>query len=224
MISSKLIALILISIVVFPVDARSINPVRNDQALIVADHPGGDIALGYLESNKEGGYRDSARDQVPYGKLPLYFVENRGQIDSHIRFYALGGSILVYFSDEDITFIFNRQETSGDPTVSPVAAMHNREIWVVKLEFMNAKAAQPIGLNQTEAMVSYFTGAPEQWKTGMRTYERLIYRDLWPGIDLSLYGQNGQLKYDFNVRPGANPRAIQLRYRGAEQVIIDDEG
>ena len=35
-------------------------------------------------------------------------------------------------------------------------------------------------------------------------------RDLWPGIDLKLTGQPGELKYEFRVRPGARVADIQL--------------
>ena len=37
----------------------------------------------------------------------------------------------------------------------------------------------------------------------MPGYLGVVYRDLWPGIDLKLSGQPGELKYEFRVRPGA---------------------
>ena len=40
----------------------------------------------------------------------------------------------------------------------------------------------------------------------MPTYERVAYRDVYPGIDLVYYGQQGQLEYDFVLAPGSRPR------------------
>ena len=35
---------------------------------------------------------------------------------------------------------------------------------------------------------------------------RLIYRDLWPGIDLVFPGRDGSLKYEFILAPGTDLR------------------
>jgi hypothetical protein len=61
--------------------------------------------------------------------------------------------------------------------------------WVVKLDFVGADpAVQPVGRDQTDALISYFRGPHEEWQTGLRTYARVIYQDLWPGIDLHYSG------------------------------------
>lgn len=38
-----------------------------------------------------------------YGKLPLYFVENRGQVDARVRFYAHARGATSYFTSEGVT-------------------------------------------------------------------------------------------------------------------------
>src|SRR5439155_8123767 len=45
-----------------------------------------------------------------------------------------------------------------------------------------------------------------------------------PGIDLVYYGQQGQLEFDFVVRPGADPDVIRLHFEGAEQMDVDGDG
>ena len=52
----------------------------------------------------------------------------------------------------------------------------------------------------------------------------VVYRELWPGIDLSCDGQAGSLKYTFVVRPGADPAQIRLAYRGAASVRLNGAG
>ncbi len=57
-----------------------------------------------------------------------------------------------------------------------------------------------------------------------RTYQRVVYPDLWPGIDLAYTGAGGYLKYEFVVHPGADPGQIRLAYRGAEDVTLNAAG
>ena len=49
---------------------------------------------------------------------------------------------------------------------------------------------------------------------GALPHRQIVYRDLWPGIDLRLREQSGVLKYEFHVRPGASPSDIHLAYAG----------
>ena len=57
-----------------------------------------------------------------------------------------------------------------------------------------------------------------EWKAGCPTYARIVYEELWPGIDLVYQGTVNQLKYEFVVKPGVDPGNIRLRYRGATNV------
>ncbi len=46
-----------------------------------------------------------------YGKLPLYFIENKGQLDPRVRFYVKTSGQTLYFTDEGIVFDLLRGET-----------------------------------------------------------------------------------------------------------------
>jgi hypothetical protein len=96
---------------------------------------------------------------------------------------------------------------------------------VVKLDFLGAnRNVLPRGDGETGAVVSYFTGKPETWKAGLPAHSSIIYRDLWPGIDLVYRGTVSRLKYEFIVHPGADPSRIRLAYRGVNKLAIDEEG
>lgn len=91
------------------------------------------------------------------------------------------------------------------------------ERWTVKLEFVGATPdVRPVGKEPTSAVISYFKGPRDEWRTGLPTYAEVVYEDLWPGIDLVYTGTVNQLKYTFLVEPGADPSQIRLAYRGAE--------
>jgi hypothetical protein len=62
--------------------------------------------------------------------------------------------------------------------------------------------------------VSYYLAEPRYWHAGIR-WDRVRYREIYPGIDLVLVTNAGQLEYNFEVRPAADPGKIRIRYHGA---------
>lgn len=79
------------------------------------------------------------------------------------------------------------------------------------------------GEEELPGRVNYFIGnEPGRWHTNIATYAQVRFREVYPGIDLVYYGNDGQLEYDFIVAPGANPKAIALTFEGADRVVLDD--
>ncbi len=178
------------------------------------------------------GPASTARLKEAVGKLPLNFIENRGQADPRVSYYVQGADTSVYFSRAGITYALTSPAKSEADAAHaftreaahrpPVAA---RERWAVKLDFLGANPdAKPAGEDRTPAVVSYFKGPRADWKTGLATYGRVVYTNLWPGIDLVYTGAGGRLKYTFVVRPGGDPKRIRLAYRGATAVRVSPEG
>ena len=76
-----------------------------------------------------------------------------------------------------------------------------------------------------EARRSWLLHRPAaDWHRGLATYRGLSYRELWSGIDLDYRGARSELKYTFQIAPGADPGQIQLAYRGADSVSLTDSG
>src|SRR5207249_3382021 len=65
---------------------------------------------------------------------------------------------------------------------------------------------------------------PKKWHTNVPTYAKVRYKDVYPGIDLVYYGNQGQLEYDFVVEPGADPRTIRLTLQGGGRLKLDAQG
>ena len=188
---------------------------------------------------------------VEFGKMPLYFVANQGQLDRQVAYYVQGRDKTLYFTPEGVTIALNGPRKTGEDLLRidskskgiehlPVKdekgqrrELHNGdssgksyiERWVVKLDFVGPnRDVKLVGLEKTEALISYFRGKPGDWKTGLSTYSKIVYPDLWPGIDLAYYGNINQLKYEFIVHPGADPSQIQLAYRGITGVSVTEDG
>jgi hypothetical protein len=157
--------------------------------------------------------------------LPLYFIENHGQLDPQVDYYVQGNHKTLYFTPQGVTFALHG---AGNPQGGELSNEFPRvpsARWAVKLEFVGANPhVQPAGVDETGALISHFKGRREEWVTGARAYSGVVYRDLWPGIDLEYYGLVNKLKYQFVVHPGADPSHIRLAYRGATEVTVDEGG
>lgn len=167
-------------------------------------------------------------------RLALYFVENRGQANAAVGYYLQGVDKTVYFTSRGLTFILTGRSELGPKTQnaslgasgsSSAVEMAPTELFALRLDFLGADpAARPRGEEPTPAVVSYFKGPRNRWRTGLTTYSRLVYRDLWPGIDLVYSGTVNRMKYTFEVRPWADPRRIRLAYRGSSELAISPSG
>jgi len=163
------------------------------------------------------------------GRIPLYFVPNQGRLDSRVAFFLQGNDKTVYFTSEGVTITL--ADSTGVKKEKPdfkrpePRREENPERWVVKLDFVGARAGViPEGEAKTGAVISYFKGKPGSWQRELAAYSRIIYRDLWPGIDLAYSGMTDKLKYEFIVHPGADPSRVRLAYHGASGLKVNDAG
>lgn len=149
-------------------------------------------------------------------KLPLYFPlsfeENRGQVADGVSYYSIGPAHQTFFMDDRIVI----RPTLG-PTDSAIP---------IQLRFKGGSAeVEPVGEDPLPTRSSYFLGSDSgRWKTGIRHFRRVRYRDLYPGIDLIFYGDGRNLEYDLIVAPGADPSQVRFSFEGADQLKLSPEG
>ena len=150
--------------------------------------------------------------------MPLQFIPNRGQADRAVDYYVTARDMNIYFASGGLTF-----SLSGDRKDGVVRSAARR--WTVKLDFIGASQdARPAALERSGTRVSYFKGRPRDWKAGLEACSKIIYRDLWPGIDLVYSGALDRIKYDLVVHPGADPSKIRLAYRGVAKIELQAGG
>ena len=134
-------------------------------------------AEGWGAATAELQRPETARIQEAYGKLPLYFIENKGQVDSRVAFYVQGADTTLYFTREGVTFGLTGEEGCGGGSCFAKGLAGPQPIgrWAVKLDFIGATSKATVkGEAATSAKISYFKGPKETWKTGLQTYSRLV--------------------------------------------------
>jgi hypothetical protein len=70
--------------------------------------------------------------------------------------------------------------------------------------------------------VSYFKGKDSStWHTGIGTSKAVLYQNLYPHIDLRIYGVEQEIEYDFIVKPGGKVIDIGFDYQNAQGTKLD---
>lgn len=182
----------------------------------------------------------------------VYFVEHGGQVQDGSAFYTEGRDLRLDLGPLGATLTLHgpppgaaaqsahrpgvtlrgmrermdpltgQIAVEADPLAPPPETPLEHRL---NLEFIAANAPiRPVGRERTPTVVSYFRGSRAEWRTGLATYREVLYPDLWPGVDLVFRREAEQVKYRFVVRPGADPRAIRLAWRGASALSIDASG
>jgi hypothetical protein len=140
-----------------------------------------------------------------YGKLPLGFEPNDGQVDGQVRFLARGSGYGLFLTATEAVLALQ----------TPAGRDRPSERAVVRMKLASASRHVRIeGLDALPGTVNYFVGDPSRWRRSVPSYARVRYHGVYPGIDLVFYGNQGQLEYDFVVAPRANPAAIRLVFEG----------
>ena len=137
---------------------------------------------------------------------PLRFEANQGQWDPAVLYAVRSGGYDLMF-------------TAHGPALT-LAGSHR-----VDISLPNSNPAPAIeALGKLPTRTGYFIGGREHWRTNIANYSRIRYGAVYPGVDVVYYGRQNQLEFDFVLQPGADPRAIRLRFQGARHLSITSEG
>ncbi len=80
-------------------------------------------------------------------------------------------------------------------------------------------------LSPLKGVSHYLHGAePQRWRTHVPQWAKLRFDAVYPGIDVTFYGNQGQLEYDFIVHAGADPGQIALSYEGTRGLALGPDG
>jgi len=141
-----------------------------------------------------------------YGKIPMNFELNKGQVDEKVDYIARGEGY-------DLFLLSNKAILSLNSHVLEINVLNSNPFSTVS------------GIKRQSGISNYFIGNdPTKWHTDIPHYEKVKYKEVYPGIDIVYYGNQQQLEYDFILSSGANPENILLGFTGAQNITIDDKG
>src|SRR5438128_3670927 len=153
----------------------------------------------------------AVQSQTSLVRLPLIFEPNQGQTTPQVQFLAHGAGHGLFLT--------------GDGAVLSMRRSGRRpEIIRMVLDGGNKKPAAS-GDELLPGKSNYFIGNdPAKWHRDIPQFARVRYENVYPGVDLVYYGNQGRLEYDFKVAPGADPRRVALRFEAPQKPRLDAQG
>lgn len=178
-------------------------------------------------------YGQSGVNQLTFNQQ-LYFAENKGQITDQngggrndIQFVVKARGMNVFIGAGAIHYQFSKQAAGkGEANfldkkkrlkMNQNAAYNMSRVDVI-LEGADA-SVKPEVSDENSYIERYYLEGKAQ--AVVRTFSRVVYREIYPGIDWVLYMKDNHLEYDFVVRPGGKVSDIRLRYEGAEALGLE---
>jgi len=158
----------------------------------------------------DAGNTSDARSLL--AQLPLIFEPNQGQAsltpaDPSAQFVARGHGYSLRLGSEGAV-------------LNLTSARHADSVQM-KLAGANSGAV----LTATNALPghsNYLLGNnPANWRHDVPQFARVGYSNVYPGINLVFYGNQGHLEYDFQISPGADPAQAELEFHGASVELQD---
>src|SRR5262249_47505419 len=155
------------------------------------------------------------------GDLAVPFVENAGQSDPRVAYYAptFAGTVFVTGEGELVYALpppGHREQAAG--LEEPASG------WTLTESFVDGHPT-PVGAHAAATHLSVFLGDdPTRWQPDVASYADVALGAVWPGISVTLAAHGKQVEKVFTVEPGAVPDAIRVRVAGAQGLAVADDG
>ncbi len=148
--------------------------------------------------------------------LPFIFIENQGKYPLEVKYYTETADKVFFFTDNGTLISGVMDEDAGGDLL----------FGSVKMNLAGKRQeASVVGVEKSDGVINYLLGSdPESWKTDVPAYTRILYSDLYPGIDLSLSGKDGLIKREYILDAYADPELIRMQYSGADGISLGSDG
>lgn len=182
-------------------------------------------------SNGRSAPLAKASAAAQYGKLPLWFIANAGQVDSAVHFQVRSSGGTLSFESDGVMLALTPPALTlnlspkwrGTSSRLPSPVGEGPGVRAIRLTFDHANPnASLTSADQLPGIANFFIGSdPSQWHTNVPTYAGVVYHDLYPGVDLQYGGHVGLLKGTYTVAAGVDPSIIRWQYAGADSAVLD---
>jgi len=166
---------------------------------------------------------------------------------SEVKYYSHSGGAQIYCRPGKISFVFTKEESENKENISeatgnPISDVgvqnfeplhrklpgnskfntHNSKFTINRLDLLLLNSnpnAQITAADQQAYYENFYLGhTPEEGITNVHTYKTIIYKNIYPHIDMLLHCKEGGMKYEFIVNPGGKVNDIQMQWAGIEKI------
>jgi gliding motility-associated-like protein len=166
----------------------------------------------------------------------IEFVENKGQWDSRIKFSGQV-SAGAFYVEKDGFMVVQHNPADWEKVAE---ARHGHQLQdnriakqaplivhshAYKVEFLNGNQHPQVTADKPlPGYNNYFIGNdPTKWASDCKVYQGITVSEVYPNVDVRYYSNNGAVKYDLIVKPGADISRIALKYHGPDKLEVKNK-
>ncbi len=117
--------------------------------------------------------------------------------------------------------IKSARSASSSPAASPSQPAVTLRSHAYDVQFVNSGDPTIVGDKPINTLTNYFIGNdPKQWASNCQTFQAITYQNMYKGVDVRYYTNNGHLKYDIIANPGSDVSGIALKFDGADNLKV----
>lgn len=180
------------------------------------------------------------------GAQYIQFVENKGQWNKAVNFQGAmnGGALFLQPTGYKVLLqngndLEQIAEYYGGHTVIKDSTTNNKNqnnnsannklllhSHAYEVKFLGALANARIQPEKPEnTFNNYYIGKdPSKWAEHCNIFNAVTYKNIYPNTDVRYYSDNGMLKYDLILNPGADVNKIVLEFDGVDAMTINKYG
>lgn len=207
------------------------------------------IAFGQAASKKFSARFVSENDNKLINEwnrnMSIGFTENKGQIlntkneiAENVFFKLTVPGMDVYVTNEGLRYVFLKAEEKKEKEKTDQGKVfggrepRKTKISVIDMHLEGAKIEKEnIIVDQLleTGRVDHYSGHVPDGIIDIKTYQKIIFTNVYPQIDWVLYVKpsgdknTDVIKQDFIVHPGADPKTLRLLYNGAGTLEIENK-
>lgn len=165
-----------------------------------------------------------------------FFIENKGQWPEEVKYLTRIGRMNAWITDKGVVYDYYKIEQNHDRTETMKMSHREQEKYerentlikghVVKMYLSDANQnVVAEGNAKQEGYFNYFMGNdPNKWASFVRLYNQVEIKGIYQGIDVKYYFDEGSVRYDYRVKPGADLSQLRFEMEGADGMEVNERG
>ncbi|MBL7997166.1 MAG: hypothetical protein JNL32_00880, partial [Candidatus Kapabacteria bacterium] len=171
----------------------------------------------------------AARQGLEFEQNKGQVIDEKGKVRNDILFTSRSKGTSVYYFADKLSYVFQKELTKR-PTAKDVASdeayQPKYQVHRLDMNLVGANTSAKVASNDLQPGVKnyYLAHAGKDGITGVPSFGKLTYENVYPNIDMVLTAKGQGMKAEFIVRPGGDPSQIKMRFDGADKVALANDG
>jgi gliding motility-associated-like protein len=157
---------------------------------------------------------------------PVEYIENQGQWNAPFKYKGSTARGDIYLRENGFTIMLADQKNAGK--ADDIHHGNNSEpailnFFAYQVNFLNSNKQVKFTHEKPQShYYNYYLGSDKStWKSGIHPVLAVNYEEIYEGINMHVYSEDANVKYDMIANPHSDLSQIKIEYKGQEKLSIE---